>query len=123
MQSSADEHSVRTQVDVLPAGENFADESSQIRVNHWFTAANGDDWCAALIKCVETLLDRQLLTDSIRVFANTTAARARQVAGVQGFEHHHQWKLFNAAKPLTGNVSGHAGCKTHRKSQDRKSVV
>jgi hypothetical protein len=117
MQPLANEHAVRAEVNMFPSRENFADEASEVRIDHRLASADGHDRRTAFVEGLQALLYGQFFADRIRIFANASASRARQIARVQGFEHHHERKLVGAPQALAGDVCGHAGRQTNWKSQ------
>ena len=82
VQTFADEHSVGTQIDVLVAFEDAADQLSYLRIHHGLAAADGNHRRAALIHRRQALLERNPFRDAGFVFADPAATGASKIAGV-----------------------------------------
>ena len=112
----ANEHSIRAQVDVLPAAENLTDKPAQIGIDHGLAPADGHDWRTAFVQRRQALLDGELFLDGIRVFANAPATRAGEIARMQGLQHHDKWKFLSSAQALACDVGRHARSQSPGKS-------
>src|SRR5262249_52719817 len=109
VQALADEHAVGAEVDVPSPFEDAPDQLAEFGVDHRFPTANAHDGGAALLHRGETLGYAELLPDGLGVLANSAAAGAGQVAGVQWLQHQDQGKTLLPGQLLAGDISRHAG--------------
>ena len=105
-------HAVGTQIDVPLARQNLSHQAADFRIDHGLATADRYHRRPAFIDRIKALLHRELFLNCFLVFADAAAARARQVAGVQRLEHHHQRKFVRSPQPLPGTVSTQAGRQT-----------
>ena len=101
------QRAVGAKVDVFPPRDEALDQDLDFRVDQRFAAADAHDRRAALGHGGQALLDRQPAVHRVGVFADPPAAGARQVAGVQRFEHQDQRKLLLARQLLAKQVGCH----------------
>jgi hypothetical protein len=102
-----DEHSVGAQINVLAFLKDVTHEPTDLRIDHRLSAANAHDWRAAFIDRGQTFLDTQFFFNGLRIFPNSAASRAGQVASVQWLEHENERKSLFASQLLLGDISGH----------------
>src|SRR5579862_1072122 len=100
------EQGVRAQDDVLAALDDAVDDLVDVGVDEGLAAADGHHRRVALVDGLEALLDAEPLGLGAGP-AVGGAAQARQIAGVQGFQHHHDGELVLAAHALAHEIAGH----------------
>ncbi len=105
----ADEHPVGAEDDDLLPLLNLGHQLADARVDHRLATADRDDGRTALVDGGQAFVDRQLLLDRRFVFANSPAAGARQVAGVQRFEHENHGELLGSRQFACGRHSRRCG--------------
>src|SRR5579871_6625547 len=101
--------------------ENPAHQFADFRINQRFSTADADDRSASFIDGLQALGDGQLVLDGLRILADTTAAGASQITGVQGFEHQYQRETRLASQLLAGHVTDHARRQTQRETHRETS--
>src|SRR5579875_230300 len=84
---------------MLFTAENLAHQPWQIRIDHGFAAADGNNGRSAFIHRRQALLNRQLILDRGLIFADTTAAGTGEVACVQRLKHHPKRKSHKGFSP------------------------
>ena len=89
VQPLLDEHAVGAEVDVAVAFQDAGDQFADLRVHHRLAAADRNHGRAALVDRGQALFERYALGDGGFVFADSAAAGAGEIAGVQRLEHQH----------------------------------
>ena len=101
------ERAVGAKVDVFPPHDEALDQHLDFRVDQRLAAADAHDRRPALVGRGQAPLDRQPAVHRVGVLADSSAAGAGEVAGVQRFKHQHQRKLLFARQTLAEQVGGH----------------
>jgi len=79
------EHTVGADINDAPLFKETGDEFLDLRVDQRFASANGHHGSIAFLRGLEAILQRHHVLEAGRVFPDTTATRASEVAGVQRF--------------------------------------
>ena len=99
-----DEHPVCAQINTLPAFQDPRGQYSDPWIDHRLASTNGDDRRRALIHRLQALVDAEFLPDSAHIFADSAAARAGEIAGMQGFQHEHEREFLCSGQLLPQDV-------------------
>ena len=114
----ADEHAVGAEDDDFLPLLDLGHELADARIDHRLAAADRDDRRTALVDGGQAFLDRQLLLDRRFVFADSPAAGARQVAGVQRLEHENHGEFLGSRQSLASDIAGDAAGHRQRKKHE-----
>ena len=102
----AHEHPVGADIDDAALFEQTSDQFLDFGVNEGFAAADGNHRGIALRGRAEAILEGHHVLKAGRVLANTSAASAREVAGVQRFELKDECKSWGTPHFVLDNVAG-----------------
>ena len=87
---SLQQQRVRAEINVLLPRDQTFDNLVDLGMHQRLAAGNGNHRRAAFVHRLEALFRREIHLQNVRRILNFSAARARQIAAEQRFQHQHQ---------------------------------